>query len=78
MLGLCNAESQPSRLDIFGMSDHGGNEAFNPPMRRLGNLGSFSKGTPNLKHLLAWFGFVSRGCPQNKGLIGFVWVRFFS
>jgi hypothetical protein len=41
-------------------------------------LGSFSRGTPDLKELLASFGFVSGGYPQNKGLIGFVWVRFLS
>ena len=39
-------------------------------------LGSFSKGTPNLKDLVASFGFVFRGYPKNKGLSGFVWVRF--
>ena len=60
------------------MDENDGGETFNLSVCLHGNLGSFSQGTPNLKHLLAWFGFVSRGYPQNKGLIGFVWVRFFS
>jgi len=49
-----------------------------PGARRSPSLGSFSEGAPNLKDLLASFGFVLGGYPQNKGLIGFVWVRFLS